>query len=94
METVTQLEPSTVKLLIGNKIDLQQERQVTTEMGEQFAAENGLKFIETSAKENTNIDKMFEMIADLILKDTVPSNSTEDNVTLGKPQQEVQSSCC
>ena len=94
METVTKLEPTTVKFLIGNKIDLQQQRQVTTEMGEQFATENSLKFIETSAKNNTNIDLMFEMIADLCLKDVIPSSTPEDQVNLGKPQQEDESKCC
>lgn len=39
-------------VLIGNKIDLQQERQVSTQEGESFAKANGLLFMETSALSN------------------------------------------
>ena len=37
-------------MLIGNKCDLESKREVTREEGEQFAQENGLVFMETSAK--------------------------------------------
>lgn len=39
-----------VRLLIGNKSDLEIERQVTLEEGEELAARLGVPFIETSAK--------------------------------------------
>ncbi len=42
-------------MLIGNKIDLTQYRQVSTEEGKDFAKKNGLFFNETSAK--SNVDK-------------------------------------
>lgn len=41
--------PSTVILLIGNKADLENTREVTYEEAKQFADENGLMFVETSA---------------------------------------------
>jgi Ras-related protein Rab-2A len=37
-------------MLIGNKSDLEHRRAVSTKEGEQFAQENGLIFLETSAK--------------------------------------------
>ena len=37
-------------MLIGNKCDLESKRQVSKEEGEKFAKENGLVFMETSAK--------------------------------------------
>jgi Ras-related protein Rab-2A len=39
-------------MLIGNKCDLAHRRAVNTEEGEQFARENGLIFMETSARIN------------------------------------------
>ena len=39
-------------MLIGNKVDLMQDRKVSADEGEKFAAENGLFFFETSAKVN------------------------------------------
>lgn len=46
-------------MLIGNKADLEHRRAVTTEEGEQFAVENGLIFLETSAKTAVNVEEAF-----------------------------------
>lgn len=42
--------PSTVIFLIGNKCDLEGQRDVTYEEASKFAEENGLMFVEASAK--------------------------------------------
>lgn len=42
--------PDMVILLVGNKIDLDSKRSVTSKEGEEFAKANGLFFIETSAR--------------------------------------------
>ena len=47
------------KILIGNKSDLESERKVTYEQGAEFAAQYGMKFIETSAKESKNVQEAF-----------------------------------
>ena len=41
-------------LLLGNKIDLGNQRTVSTMEGEQYAEKNDYKFFETSAKTNEN----------------------------------------
>ncbi|CAK9869239.1 unnamed protein product [Sphagnum jensenii] len=46
-------------MLIGNKWDLAHRRAVSTEEGEQFAKENGLVFMETSAKTAHNVEDAF-----------------------------------
>jgi len=46
-------------MLIGNKSDLEHKRAVSHEEGEQFAKENGLIFIETSAKTAANVEEAF-----------------------------------
>jgi Ras-related protein Rab-2A len=46
-------------MLIGNKTDMENRRAVQTEEGEQFARENGLFFIETSAKTAQNVEEAF-----------------------------------
>ncbi|KAG2510677.1 hypothetical protein JM18_008906 [Phytophthora kernoviae] len=52
------------KILIGNKCDVDpSERAVTTKQGQDLADEFGIKFFETSAKSNTNIDEAFRSIA-------------------------------
>ncbi len=49
-------------VLIGNKIDLEDKRQVSTEDGEKKAAELKCSFIETSAKENINVQDTFKIL--------------------------------
>ena len=55
--------------LIGNKNDLEDKRQVTTEEGKKFAEENNLSFYETSALNGNNIEEIFVQSAtDLVTK--------------------------
>ena len=53
--------------LIGNKIDLENKREVSYEEGKNFAEENELLFFETSAKEGNNIQEIFFQSATNIL---------------------------
>ena len=45
--------------LVGNKIYLEQQREITTGEGEKFAKEYGLTFFESSAKTGKNVDLIF-----------------------------------
>jgi len=53
-------------MLIGNKSDLEHRRAVSTKEGEQFAQENGLIFLETSAKTAQNVEEAFIKTAEKI----------------------------
>ena len=55
-------------ILIGNKNDLEDQRQVTKEMGEEKAKELGLAFMETSACSGENLDKAFQLMINEIYK--------------------------
>ena len=59
---------NTVLLLVGNKCDLEDERKVSFQEGKDFADNNGIKFIETSAKTNQNVDEAFEILIDEVIK--------------------------
>lgn len=48
-----------VVVLIGNKSDLSASRQVAMEDGQTLAQLEGLCFMETSAKENLNVEEAF-----------------------------------
>ncbi|CAA7020537.1 unnamed protein product [Microthlaspi erraticum] len=50
-------------VLVGNKTDLVDKRQVSISEGEDKGKEHGVMFIETSAKENFNIKALFRKIA-------------------------------
>ena len=45
-------------LLVGNKTDLEDQREVTTQEGKEFASELGIEFLETSAKASTNVTEV------------------------------------
>ncbi|KAF6033792.1 hypothetical protein EB796_007898 [Bugula neritina] len=51
------------KMVLGNKCDMNDRRQVTKEKGEQLAVEFGIKFMETSAKASINVDEAFISLA-------------------------------
>lgn len=46
-------------IVVGNKCDLEGERQVSTQEGQNLARQFGCKFIETSAKSRINVDNAF-----------------------------------
>lgn len=52
-----------IVVMVGNKTDLSEKRQVTTEEGEKKAKDLGCLFIETSAKTGHNVKALFSKIA-------------------------------
>ena len=60
IEDCRKQSPKTVFLvLIGNKVDLEDKREVTYEEGSIYAEKNGMLFFETSAKTGKNIEEIF-----------------------------------
>ena len=52
-----------LRILVGNKTDLEDKRVVSTEEGKELAAQNGLKYYEISALKITGLHEMFEDVA-------------------------------
>lgn len=79
--------PNMTIMLIGNKNDLEHRRAVSVKEGEAFAAENGLVFLETSAKTAANVETAFIKTAENIyekIKDGLYDPAREGNgVKLG-----------
>ena len=55
-------------VVIGNKCDLEDQRQITKEQGEEKANKLEVAFLETSAFSGENLDKAFEMMVNEIYK--------------------------
>jgi Ras-related protein Rab-11B len=77
-----------VIMLVGNKRDLRHMRAVTTDEAKEFAEQNRLFFIETSALDSTNVEAAFKRILSEILqllnrKDMEAAPALDANV--GKP---------
>uniref|UniRef100_A0A061QJY4 Ras-related protein Rab-8A n=1 Tax=Tetraselmis sp. GSL018 TaxID=582737 RepID=A0A061QJY4_9CHLO len=93
------------KILVGNKCDMDDEglRQVPYAAGQKLAVELGIPFLETSAKDNINVDEAFLTIATDILrrKNKLPSGSPPGSSTLKleaspakKPAGGGRQKCC
>ena len=65
--------------MIGNKKDLEDRRQVTYEEGEALAKENGLMFLEASAKTAYNVVEAFNLSAQSILN-SIEKDGFDPNV--------------
>ncbi|KAL7715130.1 Sphingomyelin phosphodiesterase [Entamoeba marina] len=70
-------------IVVGNKIDLENERQISFEEGQQLADEWNVDFIECSAKEDINVNELFDTIA-LNVMENLPS--FKRNIPTPKPR--------
>jgi len=87
-------------MLVGNKTDLTDKRQVLAEDGERKAKELNVMFIETSAKAGYNVKQLFRRVAAALPgMDVAENRPPEDTVDLQNhaanqgDSQESESSC-
>ncbi|KAK2505965.1 hypothetical protein MC885_020980 [Smutsia gigantea] len=57
-----------VVMLVGNKVDLDEEREVTFQEGQEFAESKSLLFLEASAKMNHQVTEVFSTVARELLR--------------------------
>jgi Ras-related protein Rab-1A len=68
------------KMLIGNKIDLENKRKIDNETIKKFAEKKEMKYFEASAKEGINIDNIFRELAELILFNKSKEENEEETI--------------
>ena len=66
-------------VLIGNKSDLKENREITQEQIDSFVMNNKIKYFETSAKNGENIDECFYFIAEKLMND-LEEKGLENNI--------------
>ena len=83
-------------ILVGNKVDTERRRKVTHDEAEEFAANLGVPYFETSAVTGQNIQKVFEEITKVINITSVLTNrpTVEDTVVLQSSQKRTTRSRC
>ena len=69
-------------IIVGNKIDLNDSREVSFEEGKNFAKKKNCPFFESSAKDKINIDEIFITLLEEILK--AQKNLKEEKINEGE----------
>ena len=96
-------DPKINIMLIGNKSDLEDKREVLKEQGEEKAKSFNCAFLETSALKGDNIDKGFEMMVNEIFKkygeetmedDDFGTMEKGEDINLEKTNKEEKKTCC
>lgn len=104
MKQLNQSQPQkTCKLIVGNKCDVpESDRQVSYQEGKKLADQYGVKFVESSAKQNTNIAQIFNTIGkdikDCLLKsdsNSGPVKKPGDSIKIkqGDDNKEKKKNC-
>lgn len=90
--------PGVCKLLIGNKADLGERKEVTESEGKELAEKLGLDFLETSAKTGRNVEEAFRKLAKEIKNKIGPeqldSTGVQNKVQIGTAKDVPSKSFC
>lgn len=83
------------KMILGNKCDMVDKRQVPRQKGEEIARQSNIPFLETSAKSNVNVEKAFMDLTQAILNKTPNrDNDGHGKAALDMRKSESKSRCC
>ena len=84
----------TVKIIVGCKSDLEEKREVNVKEAEQYAESVGLKYFETSSKENINVQETFmNLVAEIETRVSQHSSSPQEKEKLTLEKSEKKSKC-
>jgi small GTP-binding protein len=86
------------KILVGNKCDLANDRQVPFEEAEKFSKTFNMQFFETSAKMNINVDKIFDELMNAAIEKFYNTSDDYSNYIVitneGRCRDLSKSGCC
>jgi len=75
------------KVLVGNKCDLEKDEGLDQNIIKQFAEENKMQYIETSAKDNKNINILFEKMGKMLYKKRLPLDKQKEAFVISEIKQ-------
>jgi small GTP-binding protein len=94
-------EERTVKVLVGNKVDLNELRTIEFDTASSFAKENNMKYFETSCKQKLNVKEVFNHLCEEVIAknknegQNYYSEFFEKSLSIKSVNQEkTESKCC
>ena len=87
-------EENVLKLLVGNKCDLNAERVVSTEEAATLAKKYNIEYIETSAKDTINTNELFETAIKTFLEKNKFLNNEVKNINIGTTEIQREEKKC
>ena len=97
IEEVRKYVPGSPLMLVGNKADLEDERKVQFEEGQELAEKHNLIFLETSAKTALNIEDTFEKFTRILVQDAANKPKHDNKKALKLEDQaggKKKKKCC
>ena len=86
-----EVSPKVTIVLVGNKIDDEENRKVTKEEGEAMAKECKVPYYDCSAKTGENMDEIFN---DIVKKIVENYTNLDEHATTLNQQKEKKKNCC
>ncbi|KAJ5070606.1 ras and ef-hand domain-containing protein [Anaeramoeba ignava] len=93
-EIKTNAPENVVNLLVGNKADLENQRDVTEESGKKLAKHFKCSFFEVSAKTGNNVSEAFHLLAEQTLAANGNFSTKKKSPTVNFAKKKNKKSCC
>ena len=95
LNLVTQNVSNKIIMLVGNKLDLAEEKRIVTETeGMMLAQENKILFSEASGSSGENVDKVFTDISEKIYSSIMEEkNDKNDNIVISNDKKKGKKCC-
>ncbi|GAM21006.1 hypothetical protein SAMD00019534_041810 [Acytostelium subglobosum LB1] len=82
-----------IMVLVGNKCDL--DRAIPVDVAEQYAREEDMIYFEASAKDNTNVNNIFQILAEKIPPPSNEPTGKDDHVvSVARSKEKEKKKCC
>ena len=89
-ELISSCNQEITVMLIGNKCDLENQREISKEQGEEKAKSFEFSFLETSALSGENLEKGFQMLIEEIYQKYKVEQSKSDEINLNSGAEEIK----
>ena len=89
-ELISSCNKEVTIMLIGNKCDLEDQREISKEQGEEKAKSFGFSFLETSAFSGENLENGFKMLIEEIYQKYKVEQKGSDDINLNGGAEEIK----